>query len=361
MTDFPPCLPTHLLLPSLRLQVRCKSSAWHNFRIQSFHTKWHLGLTGASSKVIGLHGPFLIKNSSLPLDAFKILSGTMVSLRPSGFRCQWRRETGASGAFSHGGQQQQERTSGNTSVQVTSDFVLRLVPSHSAISVGGIDLNKDSLIGSLRAGCDVCGVSAAGSKQKLHQRLLQHCDELHMGFEAHLSDTFEEVWALIISRHTKYTFFLFRAKIAKTHPDWSSNKFRTINLSSRFDNTTKPTQLWTVTPCEKKINKFRTDALVSSNQMFWVSPVGLWSALNKPNSHHAAYWRWLISCRARSSPLGSQWRGWVEHRHLCFRILGLKPCYILSLAEAPSVCASCSPKIWFGFFDWIVSRCWPWK
>ena len=74
-------------------------------------------------------------------------------------------------------QQQQERTSRNTSVQGTSDFVLRLVPSRSAISVGGIDLNKDSLIGSLRAGCNVCGVSAAGSKQKLHQRLLQSAPE----------------------------------------------------------------------------------------------------------------------------------------------------------------------------------------
>lgn len=31
----------------------------------------------------------------------------MVSLRPSGFRCQWRRETGASGVFSHGGRHQQ--------------------------------------------------------------------------------------------------------------------------------------------------------------------------------------------------------------------------------------------------------------
>jgi hypothetical protein len=51
-------------------------------------------------------------------------------------------------------------------------------PERSMISVDGVDLNTDSSISSLRAGCNFC-ISAAGSKQTLLQRVLQHYDKLY--------------------------------------------------------------------------------------------------------------------------------------------------------------------------------------
>ena len=61
-----------------------------------------------------------------------------------------------------------------------SDSECLLSPDRQGIQVAGVPLNKQSSIASLRAGCKYLGISQAGSKLKLFDRLAQHADKLHL-------------------------------------------------------------------------------------------------------------------------------------------------------------------------------------
>ena len=61
-----------------------------------------------------------------------------------------------------------------------SDSECLLSPDRQGIQVAGVPLNKQSSIASLRAGCKYLGISQAGSKLKLFDRLVQHADKLRL-------------------------------------------------------------------------------------------------------------------------------------------------------------------------------------
>ena len=132
-----------------------------------------LGLTDAGWKLVKMCEPiFGIENLSAPMEGYKgaltILSRDVVSAEGLGF-CM---------ATEH-------RAGGDVDGQAEakpalSDSECLLSPNRQGIQVAGVPLNKQSSIASLRAACKYLGISQAGSKLKLFDRLVQHADKLRL-------------------------------------------------------------------------------------------------------------------------------------------------------------------------------------
>ena len=132
-----------------------------------------LGLTDAGWKLVKMCEPiFGIENLSAPMEGYKgaltILSRDVVSAEGLGF-CM---------ATEH-------RAGGDVDGQAEakpalSDSECLLSPNRQGIQVAGVPLNKQFSIASLRAACKYLGISQAGSKLKLFDRLVQHADKLRL-------------------------------------------------------------------------------------------------------------------------------------------------------------------------------------
>ena len=98
--------------------------------------------------------------------------------------------------------------------------------------------------------------------------------------------------------------------VERTHPDWLPNNFKSMNVSSGL--TASPSEGICGQSCRVK-GKIEIHCWIpSSSQMFWVcSMKSVLPFATKHASHHAAYERWLISCKVRSSALGSECKGWT--------------------------------------------------
>ena len=132
-----------------------------------------LGLTDAGWKLVKMCEPiFGIENLSAPMEGYKgaltILSRDVVSAEGLGFRMATEPRAGGD-------------VDGQAEAKpALSDSECLLSPDRQGIQVAGVPLNKQSSIASLRAGCKYLGISQAGSKLKLFDRLAQHADKLHL-------------------------------------------------------------------------------------------------------------------------------------------------------------------------------------
>ena len=144
-----------------------------------------LGLTDAGWKLVKMCEPiFGIENLSAPMEGYKgaltILSRDVVSAEGLGLCMATEHRAG-------GDVDGQAETK-----PALSDSECLLSPDRQGIQVAGVPLNKQSSIASVRAACKYLGISQAGSKLKLFDRLVQHADKLRLQVLQKLASEYAE-------------------------------------------------------------------------------------------------------------------------------------------------------------------------